>query len=123
MLSVRRIREPGALAGWLGRVARTTAADLAVRESKRPDVEERSGRDRERERAPSPLEAALKSEESRRLMEAVMELKPEFREVLLLRYLHSRSYREMAAVLDVPLTTVQVRLHRARRELAEKWRE
>jgi RNA polymerase sigma-70 factor (ECF subfamily) len=56
-------------------------------------------------------------------MAAVMELKPEFREVLLLRYLHSRSYREIAAVLDVPVTTVQVRLHRARKELAEKWRE
>jgi len=123
MLSVRQIREPGSLAGWLGRVARTTAADLAVREAKRPEVEERSALGREGPNAPSPLEAALRNEESRRLMEAVMDLKPEFREVLLLRYLHSRSYKEIAAVLDVPLTTVQVRLHRARRELAEKWRE
>jgi RNA polymerase sigma-70 factor (ECF subfamily) len=88
-------------------------------------VEGRSGGARELQPPPaaSPLEAALRSEESRRLMEAVMELKPEFREVLLLRYLHSRSYKEIAAVLDVPVTTVQVRLHRARKELAEKWRE
>jgi RNA polymerase sigma-70 factor (ECF subfamily) len=127
MLSARQIREPGALAGWLGRVARTTAADLAVREARRPEVEGRAGGGRAPRPgpppAPSPLEAALRGEESRRLMEALMELKPEFREVLLLRYLHSRSYREIAAVLDVPVTTVQVRLHRARRELAERWRD
>jgi RNA polymerase sigma-70 factor (ECF subfamily) len=123
MLSVRRIREPGALASWLGRVARTTAADLALRESRRPAVEERAGAKGKPAAEPSPLEAALRDERSRRLMETVMGLKPEFREVLLLRYLHSRSYREIAEVLGEPVTTVQVRLHRARKELAQRWKE
>jgi RNA polymerase sigma-70 factor (ECF subfamily) len=122
MLSVRRIREPGALAGWLGRVARTTASDLATRES-REKAGPAAGKLPPREAEGSPLEAVLRDERGRRLMEAVMELKPEFREVLLLRYLHSQSYREIAEALGEPVSTVQVRLHRARKQLAGKWKE
>jgi len=119
MLSVRQIREPGALAGWLGRVARTTAADLALKESKKPRAEKLVTP----RQASSPLEQAVRDERGRLLMETVMDMKPEFREVLLLRYLHSRSYREIAEVLGEPVTTVQVRLHRARKQLAGKWKE
>jgi len=123
--SLDRLREPAALPGWLGRVARTTAADLAEREARRSSVPEPAARDAAERRpaAGSLLETAVQDEERRRALAAVMALKPEFREVLLLRYMHSRSYREIAEVLGVPVTTVQVRLHRARKALAELWRD
>jgi RNA polymerase sigma-70 factor (ECF subfamily) len=121
--SLDRIREPAALPGWLGRTARTTAFDLAEREARRTAIPDPRRLPEQARPGGSLLEAAVRSEDGQRALEAVMKLKPEFREVLLLRYLHSRSYREMAEALGVPVTTVQVRLHRARKELAGIWRD
>ncbi len=54
-----------------------------------------------------------------RLKAAVEDLKDEFREVLLLWGVEGLKYREIAAILDVPIGTVMSRLHRARKILAE----
>lgn len=49
-------------------------------------------------------------------------LSPEHREVIVMRELESMSYDEMAAALNVPRGTVESRLHRARQQLQELWR-
>jgi RNA polymerase sigma-70 factor, ECF subfamily len=55
---------------------------------------------------------------SRELVEqALAELTPELREVLVLRELEQLSYKEIAAVADVPLGTVMSRLARGRQQL------
>jgi len=48
---------------------------------------------------------------------AIEALPLEFREVLVLRELENLSYKEIAAVVDVPLGTVMSRLARARERL------
>src|SRR5882672_5979104 len=48
---------------------------------------------------------------------ALAELPVEFREALVLRELEGLSYKEIAAVADVPVGTVMSRLARARRQL------
>jgi RNA polymerase sigma-70 factor (ECF subfamily) len=49
----------------------------------------------------------------------VAELPAEFREVVVLRELEGLSYKEIAAVLSVPLGTVMSRLTRARARLQQ----
>jgi len=49
--------------------------------------------------------------------ESMAELVPQERQVLLLRYLERLEYREIAAVLDIPIGTVQWRTFVARRKL------
>jgi len=53
-------------------------------------------------------------------MQALGQLSPEHREVLVLREFERLTYEEMAAVLSVPRGTIESRLHRARAELREK---
>jgi RNA polymerase sigma-70 factor (ECF subfamily) len=110
-LSVRQVRDPRRLGPWLGRVARNTAIDLLHAERRdapgRPSVPE-----------PGPLDALVRDEEQRAVLDAVMKLRPEYREVILLRYLHSNSYREIADTLGLPVSTIETRLHRARKTLA-----
>lgn len=51
------------------------------------------------------------------LRKLVEELEVRFREVVILRDMEGLSYKEIAAVIDVPLGTVMSRLARARRKL------
>lgn len=53
---------------------------------------------------------------------AIGRLRPEYREVVILRYQEEFSYEEIAEVLDLPIGTVKSYLHRARAELAEAMR-
>jgi RNA polymerase sigma-70 factor (ECF subfamily) len=57
-----------------------------------------------------------------RLAAAVRELPEEHQTALLLWAVHDLSYKEIAAVCDVPIGTVMSRLHRAREKLVERLR-
>ncbi len=69
--------------------------------------------------APTPEDAALASEAKARVRDAVAALPIEFREAIVLRELHSLSYREIAAVTGAPIGTVMSRLARGRLLLAK----
>ena len=111
LLSVGDIRDGTKVGPWLGTVARNTATDLLKAEARRRPGEQKPG-------TAGPLEQLVHDEQERAALNAVMELRPDYREVILLRYLHSSSYREIAETLGVPVSTVETRLHRARKELA-----
>ena len=51
--------------------------------------------------------------------EAIGELRPEYRTVVLLRHVEGHTYDEIAEIMDLPLGTVKTYLHRARGELKE----
>ncbi|AFI66028.1 RNA polymerase sigma factor [Burkholderia pseudomallei] len=65
-----------------------------------------------------PLALLLRSEDAHRVNAALAKLPPEYREVLVLREMEDMSYREIAAIADLPVGTVMSRLARARRRLA-----
>ncbi|MBR7937773.1 RNA polymerase sigma factor, partial [Burkholderia cenocepacia] len=65
-----------------------------------------------------PLAHLLRGENVRLVNAALAKLPPEYREVLVLREMEDLSYREIAAIVDVPVGTVMSRLARGRRKLA-----
>lgn len=65
-----------------------------------------------------PLAELLRGENARRVNAALAQLPPEYREALVLREMEDLSYREIAAIADVPVGTVMSRLARGRRRLA-----
>lgn len=68
-------------------------------------------------RAPEPLPEALKDTD---ILDAIRALPDAHREVVLLADVQEFSYREIAAMLDVPIGTVMSRLNRARTTLRHK---
>lgn len=68
----------------------------------------------------SPLEKLLESELSDYVNECVAELPQVQREVIILRELQGFSYEEIARITETDLNLVKVRLHRARKRMAEK---
>jgi RNA polymerase sigma-70 factor (ECF subfamily) len=62
--------------------------------------------------------AALAASDREELRVALDRLPPEYREVIVLREIEGLSYKEIAAIVGVPVGTVMSRLARARRRLA-----
>ena len=109
---------------WILRIAHNTAIDYLRRA--RPDMVSfdagASGHgladalidDRER----SPLDRAVQRGLREDLEAALGQLRPEYRRLVIMRYLEDLSYEEIADILGLPLGTVKSHLHRARAALA-----
>lgn len=68
----------------------------------------------------SLVEDELESlERVEKLQEAILELRPEYRIVIVLRHFHDLSYDEMGTILDIPEKTVKSRLFAARQMLKD----
>jgi RNA polymerase sigma-70 factor (ECF subfamily) len=66
---------------------------------------------------PSPERESEEREISARIHEAIEELPPDYRQVILLRHFAQLSYQEMSRVIELPEKTVKSRLFTARRLL------
>ena len=64
-----------------------------------------------------PEDACLSRETQLDVQSALLRLPGDYRVVLVLRYLDDLSYQEIAQVLDVPVSTVETRLFRAKQML------
>lgn len=72
--------------------------------------------------AENPLARLVARDSGRALEAAIGELRPQYREILLLRFQEGLAYEEIADVLSIPLGTVKIHIFRARAELARKMR-
>jgi RNA polymerase sigma-70 factor (ECF subfamily) len=68
-----------------------------------------------------PESAAIERDGERLLARLIATLPEEYREVLVLREIEDMGYREIAAVINVPIGTVMSRLARARAALRSRW--
>jgi RNA polymerase sigma-70 factor (ECF subfamily) len=111
---IHTVRDPERFRGWLAIVARREALKHLRRrplgsirlgpEPLPPDLY-----------AEDPLEGMAKRELCDRILDAVKTLPEKYREVFVLAHTGELSYADMAEVLGVPVTTMQIRLVRARR--------
>jgi RNA polymerase sigma-70 factor (ECF subfamily) len=69
--------------------------------------------------AQQPDESFASNRQSAQLQEALLQLQPEARVAVVLKYFGDLSYEELGFVLDIPPKTVKSRLYSARRHLCE----
>lgn len=120
---VHELRDPGALRPWL----RTVAVNVARMDARRVRLRRAALRplDDEHAELPDPRQAAdgrarEARAEAQAALDAAARLPQDLREALLLRCVRGLSQKQIAALLDVPETTVETRLARARRLLRER---
>jgi len=70
--------------------------------------------------ASDPAALAMRQFDQVRVRQALEELPPQLREVIVLRELEGLSYQQIAAVADVPVGTVMSRLSRGRQQLQRR---
>jgi RNA polymerase sigma factor (sigma-70 family) len=116
--SLRSLRDDAAFAGWLRRIVH----HQCHRTLRRHDIEVTPIQDVEATLASvDGAESRAHRDEQRDLVAAaVNSLPPHLRLVVLLHYLRGASQREVAAFLDLPVSTVNNRLHEARSALKQR---
>ncbi len=68
-------------------------------------------------KAQSPYETTVKHDEQKRLYKALEQIKAEYQEPVILRYIHGLSYKEIGAVLGKNSGAVRILVFRGLREL------
>ena len=105
---------------WLLAIARNTFYTL-LQQNRAP--EQRIPFDEEihsaEENHPNPEVLLLQKANNQLVRQAIEELPPEFREVIVLRELEGLSYKQIADVTETPFGTVMSRLARARKRLEQ----
>jgi RNA polymerase sigma-70 factor, ECF subfamily len=71
--------------------------------------------------APSPERAYSQLDQDRALHQLLNQMPAQDRAILVLRYWHEFSEEEIASALDMTVSAVKSRLHRARLQLAKRW--
>ena len=107
---------------WLYRLTSNACMDILRREQRRnlhagPSLDDEETPVELPDAAPAPHEIAETNELRRELLDALQELSPERRQVLILREIHQLSYEEIGKVTGLDAGTVKSRIHRARESL------
>ena len=103
---------------WLLRIVRNTALTHLTRGG--PRIVALDDAPIVRDPAPDPERRFVESSRRGELRAAIEHLPAEFRDALVLRDIENLSYKEIAAVLEVPIGTVMSRLSRARTILLQQ---
>jgi len=117
---------PGSnLAAWLATILRNVFLDEARRQQRRPaqesceDTTEYYLYNQLAGSGGEPQEAVLNKLAGGAIVDALADVPPAFREVVVLVDIGDFSYQEAADILGVPIGTVMSRLHRGRRALKQ----
>lgn len=113
---VHTLREPECFCAWLAILVRREAIKHHRGRSRRSNLmDAASAVISESQADPDPLDRLEREELCRKVLGAVSTLPEKYREVFMLAHSGELTYAQMAEVLDVPVTTMQIRLVRARR--------
>lgn len=72
---------------------------------------------------PDPEQVAMQYDMRSLIAQGLQEIKPTVRMVLILREIEQRSYDEIASIMEMPINTVKVYIHRGRKQLFEYLKE
>jgi len=115
------LREPERFRPWLAVLARRQALRHRQRQARKPSsLQDDISKFRSDEKAGKLSESIEQKEQCEQILEALRSLPEKYREVFMLEYGSDLTYRQIAEILDVPVTTVQIRLVRARRMIYDR---
>lgn len=107
---------------WLITISKNIHIDL-LRKSKNSISQVTSNDDKSvyqiLDESPSPEDELITKQHLDKLLRDIKKLKPNYQEIINLRYFQELSYKEMAVQLNEPINNIKVKLLRAKKLLAE----
>jgi len=99
---------------WMLSIVRNTALDFLRRDKSAAAVPLGEKGYEPEDHSSNPERGLIDQSRREQVRRAISQLEPEFREVVVLREIEGLAYKEIAAVLNIPMGTVMSRLSRAR---------
>lgn len=113
--NLNRYSEEYPFRAWLYAIARNKALDLLRK--RRKEILINTLDENTVDQHPRPEEVLLAKEQATMLSEMLHELPEHYSQALYLRYHQELSYKEIAVVLEVPVSRVKTYIHRAKEKL------
>lgn len=117
---LERYRNQKSFFSWLYTLALNYARDWARKRSTHERKIDRFSKEYANSEAQSPGRIFEAGEEARSLVSALQTLAADRREMVLLKYRHERSTREIAEIFNISESAVKMRLHRALDQLGNE---
>lgn len=116
-----KYKEKGMLKAWIRTISANISKDY-LKSSQKKIVDNTTDDDTVMEfiadKKSTPESLLLQKERQKRISNAINELKPKFKEVIMLYEIENKSYEEIAEKLKCPIGTVKSRLYNAKKELS-----
>lgn len=118
--NIKHLRKPSSFRPWLAVLARREALTIRKKNKKTLSLQRHRTEVNHEQSQENPLEKMVQNEQYGQVLGAIETLPQKYREVMLLKYIKDMTYSKMAEILEIPITTVQIRLVRARRMVYER---
>ncbi len=115
--------EKGSFKGWVNTIAKNVSKDylkLAYNRKEQLTTEEDKTFENIKDKKSLPELKLIQGDRQKRILKAVEELKPKFRDVVIYVEIYGYTYEECAKKLKCPVGTIKSRLYNAKKELANK---
>lgn len=119
-----KYEERGKLKGFIGTIAKNLSKDYLKSSfvKKRCDLDEEKLNEI-KDKKTTPELALIQNERQRIIIDAINNLKPKLKEIILLCEIEGLTYETAAKKLKIPAGTVKSRLYNAKKELAESLKD
>lgn len=118
-----KYKEQGSVKSWISTITRNTSLDY-LKSSYRKVFSTSTSDDlvltNIKDKKSTPENKVVSIERQKRIVDAINQLKPKFKEVIMLCEINGYSYEECAKKLKCPVGTVKSRIYNAKKELAQK---
>lgn len=120
--NAEKYEERGSLKSWVNTIAKNTSKDYlksAVVKNEQNSTSDDLVLCNITDKKRSPEDCIIVNERQKRIIKAVDNLKPKFREVIMLCEIYGFTYEEASKKLNCPIGTIKSRIYNAKKELAE----
>lgn len=118
-----KYQEQGKISGWISTITKNITKDYLKSARVKHEVltpEEDTILHTIPDKKESPELKVLTNERQKRIIQAINNLKPKFKEVIMYCEVYNHTYEEAAAKFKCPLGTIKSRLYNAKKQLAEE---
>lgn len=121
-----KYKEQGTFSSWINTIAKNVSKDYlksSYRKKQNTTTSDEKILVLVQDKKTTPENKLIKTERQQQIINAINELKPKFKEVILLCEIEGLTYEDCSKKLNCPIGTIKSRLYNAKKELAEKLRD